>query len=567
MARFDFISQGYEGVSTAFESSRTINFYPELAPDTDCKSVVALLGTPGLALYTTVGDGPVRGIHTFNGVNYVVSGGGLYSVDSSKNVTFLGSLQTSSGTVLMEDNGITANGAGGNQLIVVDGVAGYICDIGGAFSTIPNTGGFPLNPKGLTYIDGYFVVTNGTMSYWVSDLYDGLTWSALATSPVSATPDNIQCPINCQQQLYFVKKFTTEAWYDAGVPTTQGSPYSRVSGAVSGYGTRAPHSVCRVGNGFVFLASQWVKGGETFIGPAMMVGYTPSVIAPPSIIYKMSKWTDIENVFAYCYSDSGHTFAVFTSPGDNQTFVYDTTTTFWHERSFYSDDPFQTNRHVSNCYACYNGMHLVGDYRNGNVYNMSSAYYTDFGNPIISIRVSPHIFDRDSLDYVFVHRLILDAEMGVGTDGPTNPATAHCDIIGGAVNHIYVDSGGCDYVSAPSVTFESVDGNGIGATATATVVDGSITTIAVVSGGSGYTAAPRVVFSGPVVESSAALSWSNDGGKTYSGEYSASLGDVGEYKKQLRWRRLGLAKNRVFRLRISDPCKKVLFNGYVEAGE
>jgi hypothetical protein len=62
------------------------------------------------------------------------------------------------------------------------------------------------------------------------------------------------------------------------------------------------------------------------------------------------------------------------------------------------------------------------------------------------------------------------------------------------------------------------------------------------------------------------LSWSNDGGRTWSSEYSSSLGRQGEFKTRLIWRRLGSPRNRIFRLKISDSVKKVLLSAMVNNG-
>lgn len=45
------------------------------------------------------------------------------------------------------------------------------------------------------------------------------------------------------------------------------------------------------------------------------------------------------------------------------------------------------------------------------------------------------------------------------------------------------------------------------------------------------------------------LSWSDDGGRTWSSEEARSLGGLGDYRKRVVWRRMGRAENRYFRLR------------------
>lgn len=65
------------------------------------------------------------------------------------------------------------------------------------------------------------------------------------------------------------------------------------------------------------------------------------------------------------------------------------------------------------------------------------------------------------------------------------------------------------------------------------------------------------------------LSWSDDGGRTWSNEAAASLGKAGKYRARLEWRRLGAARERVFRLQWSDPVYTSLMavNVDAEAGE
>ena len=51
------------------------------------------------------------------------------------------------------------------------------------------------------------------------------------------------------------------------------------------------------------------------------------------------------------------------------------------------------------------------------------------------------------------------------------------------------------------------------------------------------------------------LRYSNDGGYTWSHELPRSIGKLGEYDKQIRWNRLGMAREWLFEFRISDPIK------------
>ncbi len=349
MPQINFLGPTYNSRSSNIDISRCINLYPELN-SYDSKSVIALIGTPGTSLFCNVGETAIRGMHVFNNLMYVVLGPNLYSVNGAGQVSSsLGTLGTISGRVSMNDNGIQSAGIGGNQLIIIDGVTGYIYNIStGNFSNISG-GGFPSLPNHVTFIDGYFVVSAlGNMSFFVSNLYDGTTWNPLATSPVSASPDPIQTLFQLHQQLWIIKKHTSEIWYDTGTPTSIGSPFSRISGAVIDFGTSAPWSWARGDNSFFGLATQRSNESGENIGVVEIQGYTPVVISPTAITYQIGKIPYLDDSFGYCYSAEGHSFYVITFPYGNATFVYDSTTRMWHERSTYNVPgeepmPVQTN--------------------------------------------------------------------------------------------------------------------------------------------------------------------------------------------------------------------------------
>lgn len=51
------------------------------------------------------------------------------------------------------------------------------------------------------------------------------------------------------------------------------------------------------------------------------------------------------------------------------------------------------------------------------------------------------------------------------------------------------------------------------------------------------------------------LDFSDDGGHSFGNEHWISIGSIGEYKKRVCWRRLGSFRDRVFRIKITDPVK------------
>ena len=61
----------------------------------------------------------------------------------------------------------------------------------------------------------------------------------------------------------------------------------------------------------------------------------------------------------------------------------------------------------------------------------------------------------------------------------------------------------------------------------------------------------------------ATLYTSRDGGKTYSGGRTKSLGRVGNYIRRVCWHRLGQARQMTFKIRVTDPVKVVITGGWI----
>jgi hypothetical protein len=61
---------------------------------------------------------------------------------------------------------------------------------------------------------------------------------------------------------------------------------------------------------------------------------------------------------------------------------------------------------------------------------------------------------------------------------------------------------------------------------------------------------------GQGVNPQAMLRWSNDGGFTWGNEHWTSLGAIGNTLTRAIWRRLGIARDRVYELRYSDPTPR-----------
>lgn len=61
------------------------------------------------------------------------------------------------------------------------------------------------------------------------------------------------------------------------------------------------------------------------------------------------------------------------------------------------------------------------------------------------------------------------------------------------------------------------------------------------------------------------LSWSDDGGHSFGTELQCAAGKIGEYKRRASFRRLGASRDRVFRVSVTDPVKRIFIAAGVEA--
>lgn len=62
----------------------------------------------------------------------------------------------------------------------------------------------------------------------------------------------------------------------------------------------------------------------------------------------------------------------------------------------------------------------------------------------------------------------------------------------------------------------------------------------------------------------AMMQFSNDGGHSWSNELWVSIGAIGATEERAIWRRLGQARDRVYRIRVTDPVKNVWIGAEIE---
>jgi hypothetical protein len=488
------LGSAYVARSINAADNRMVNLFPEIVPEAG-KEPAFLNRAPGLRLLTTAGQGPIRGLWTYGGIAYVVSGDKLYSMAGFGTPVLIGTV-SGTGPVSMVDNG--------TQLFIACGGPSYIYNNStGAFGLITD----PDFPGALTvgYLDGYFVfIEPSSQKIWTTTLLDGTSIDPLDFASAEGNPDNLVSMIVDHREAWLFGTNSVEVWYDAG---NADFPLQRIQGAYNEIGCAATFSVAKLDNGLFWLGADARGQGIVYRSQ----GYSGVRISTHAIEYAIAQYGNISDAIAYTYQQEGHSFYVLTFPSADKTWVYDVSTQAWHERAGFDNGNF--TRHRSNCQMAYNSEVVVGDYANGNLYAFDLDVYADNGSVqkwLRSWRALPT--GQNNLTRTAHHSLQLDCESGVGLSGlPYSDLTFLVTESG-----LYLTTESGDFL----ISAEAASGLG--------------------------------------VEPRAMLRWSDDGGHTWSNEHWSPLGKIGVYQHRVFWRRLGMTlklRDRVYEVSGTDPVK------------
>ncbi len=72
--KFNFVGPTYVSESVNVDAQRTVNLYPEFVESGTGKAKVVLYGTPGLGLFTTLAQSPIRGMFATDTRLFVAAG-------------------------------------------------------------------------------------------------------------------------------------------------------------------------------------------------------------------------------------------------------------------------------------------------------------------------------------------------------------------------------------------------------------------------------------------------------------------------------------------------------------
>lgn len=393
-----FATQSYKLPSRPVSAQQCINAYSERQP-ADAKSQVSVLGAPGLTLFASCGNGPIRGVHTLGGVLYAVSGGVLYRVDSNGTTTPVGATISGKGRVSMSDNG--------TQLCIVNGSTGYIYTTASGLQAITSVNFFSANT--VTFFDNYFVFDRiNTNQFFISGILDGTSFSGTDFASAEVQPDFVIATVNQQENLLIFGEKSIETWYDSGALSF---PFQRYDGATIERGCVAPLTAIKEDNSVFFLGDDLIF--------YRLNGIVPVRVSTHAIESEWTKYSVVSDAHCFSYTYEGHKFVVLTFPTTLHTWVYDISTGLWHERESWDQNNQTMGRWRGNCGIQVYGKNLIGDAINGNIGMIDPTVFTEYGNTIRQLLASPPIHsDRKR---IFISAFELDMETGIGRRGQAGP--------------------------------------------------------------------------------------------------------------------------------------------------
>jgi len=278
------------------------------------------------------------------------------------------------------------------------------------FSIMPTSDGAFSSANTVDIVDNYFVYNKTNSQQWAASNPLSPITNPLSFSSKDGAPDNLVSLIVDHREVYLLGEASSEVWVDVG---SYPFPFQRVPGTSTQHGIAAKFSMSRLGNSFAYVSRNSRGQGQIM----MMNGYVPTRISTHAVEQTLLNQY-IDDAISWTYQLEGHECYVVTFPTLDLTWVYDISTQMWH-KWLYVDNQNVFHRHRGNCSAVFQGLVMVGDYQNGQIYELDPNNYTDNGDEIRRIRRAPHIVT--DLQREYLEELQIQFQPGVGLTGITTP--------------------------------------------------------------------------------------------------------------------------------------------------
>ena len=547
MPDFNFCGGTYVSKSITQADDECINLYPEVLQigRPDNRGLIALYQVPGKRTLLTFPDlAEVRGLWVFAGSAALIAvcGSSVYSVSTGWVATKVGSLLTSSGPVSIADNGTVA--------MIADGVARYVYNPSVPYLTPMTSPTFTASISGST-----MTVTNissGVLGPFQSISGSGVTSGTTITAGIPLGPG--------QTGTFTVSPSQTVS--------------STAMTAVDGAFTAASY-VSEVDGFFIYGNPGTIQWGSSSYGSPV----SPNV--PPSIGYKDGSSDNLMSMIAVnreLFLMGERTSEVWI---DNGAFPFP-----------FSRLPGVSTQH--GCVAPYSVSRLgesfawlARDTRGQNyVYQMNGYVPQRISTFAVEYAVSTYAVISDARAYTYQQG---GHEFYVLTF-PSADVTWVYDIVTGlwhkrayrdANNVLHRDRGNCGAVfSNNTIVIGDWDNGNLYALDQSVYTDaGGVPLYRLRRSPHMTQNLNRVryyslqiqfepgtgISSGQGSNPQAMMQWSDDGGFTWSPESWTEIGAMGAYRIRAIWRRLGIARDRVFQVVVTDPVKCAIISAELKA--
>ena len=402
------LGAGMFGKDKYVTAERRLNCYYELRADAD-KSQIVVYGTPGLTPLCSIPGVygvAARAMWGNQSSLYVIAGPLFQKIDLGGNSLFSAGLATPSG--------LCAFAPSTTELMMTDGVIGYVYNFQTQAFAQQSAGWFPNGAKTCTYVSGYFVAENpGTPYCGVSGGSGALTGDATSfIGAVQRPGDTVLAVDNLAGNLVIFCTQHTEFWQNVGTPYPQ--PFAPILSATNLWGLAAIWSRAQVDQALIFL-------GVTIQGAVQAVridGYLPRVVSTPDqdAIWNAPGFITSDAV-ALTYQQEAHPMYQITFPSMGRSFLLDCSTGVWSEvQTGVTNDYAQ--RHIGNL-SCYTGLGgsktVISDYAGSLLYTMNPNVYTDNGNIIPRELITKH--SNNSFNRIGSSLVYFDFDVGSGVAG------------------------------------------------------------------------------------------------------------------------------------------------------
>jgi hypothetical protein len=384
--KIPFIGQAYSNRSIQVASQICINWYPEVEQN-DARNVVTLQTCSGIELFAEISSGKeVRGLlfSEYDQVLYAVIDDVFYVFEKDGSYSSKGSVD-GNGIVSIAENGAS-------QVAISTGESYWVYDETG-LSKVADAGAV----SDVVFQDDYIVFTRtDTGRFGITDINDARSINPLDEAATGANPDKLVGLVQVERRIWLFGTDSIEIWYNSG---NAGFPFTRVDGGSSnGFGLAGKDAKVLQDSVVYWLSND----GRIYYSN----GYTPQRASHQGIENSIRTYDDISDCEASQWTENGHKFIAFSFPSAGATWVFDSTTGMWHERSSGLKDAVWRARLATRAW----GFNLVGDRDSGKLGILSLDLFTEYDDIMVARRKTPVVHADQNV--FFTDRLEIVMEVG-----------------------------------------------------------------------------------------------------------------------------------------------------------